>query len=208
MFLLLLVLLTVVGGAVAIKVAVGSKKQLGSGSEGQKALPSGQGDNLIERTVREVRVGDILTFDGRDFLCEGVIDYDEDGHKWKAGRVVDSGEEKWLVIGLERVGTTIRLMQADTSTPVSGYPPEVFVVGETRFSQTKRGIATCSLHGELGNLGELKKGRPDGHVERSRWWLYGAAADDTLLVEQWGNDYRVLRGKKVGDGMVELMPGS
>ena len=31
---------------------------------------------------------------------------------------------------------------------------------------------------------------------------------DTLLVEQWGSDYRVLRGKKVGDGMVELIPGS
>jgi hypothetical protein len=29
-----------------------------------------------------------------------------------------------------------------------------------------------------------------------------------LLVEQWGSDYRVLRGKKVGEGTVELMPAS
>jgi hypothetical protein len=29
-----------------------------------------------------------------------------------------------------------------------------------------------------------------------------------MVVEQWGADYRVLRGKKVGDATIELMPGS
>jgi hypothetical protein len=29
-----------------------------------------------------------------------------------------------------------------------------------------------------------------------------------MIVEQWGSDYRMLRGKKVGDGTVELIPGS
>ena len=56
--------------------------------------------------------------------------------------------------------------------------------------------------------GDLKKDRPEGHVERCRWWLYTAPGDDTLLVEQWGSDYRVLRGKKVGEGVIELMQAS
>jgi hypothetical protein len=72
----------------------------------------------------------------------------------------------------------------------------------------KRGAATCQLFGDVGGLGALKKGRPEGHVERCRWWLYNATGDDTLIVEQWGSDYRMLRGKKVGDGTVELIPGS
>jgi hypothetical protein len=50
--------------------------------------------------------------------------------------------------------------------------------------------------------------RPEGHVERCRWWLYSAPGDDTLMVEQWGSDYRVLRGKKIVDGTIELIPGS
>jgi hypothetical protein len=29
-----------------------------------------------------------------------------------------------------------------------------------------------------------------------------------VIVEQWGSDYRVLRGKKVSESMFELMPGS
>ena len=53
-----------------------------------------------------------------------------------------------------------------------------------------------------------RRAGPTGHVERCRWWLYTAPGDDTLIVEQWGSDYRVLRGKKVGDGMMELIPGS
>jgi hypothetical protein len=29
-----------------------------------------------------------------------------------------------------------------------------------------------------------------------------------LWIDQWGTDYRVLRGKKIGDGTIELIPGS
>jgi len=28
------------------------------------------------------------------------------------------------------------------------------------------------------------------------------------VLEQWGADYRVLRGKKIGEGTIELIPGS
>jgi hypothetical protein len=208
-FWILLVVLAVIGGAAAVSVSRG-RRQLPGGTP-QRALPSPDapgGDKLLERTVRDLRVDDVVTIDGRDFLCEGSIDYDEDGHKWKGGRVVDGSDERWVVLGLERTGTTQRLCQVDTSTPITGYPPEAIVIGETRFVQDKRGTATCSLHGELGQLAELKKGRPDGHVERCRWWLYTAPGDDTLVVEQWGGDYRVLKGKKIGDGMMELIPGS
>jgi hypothetical protein len=207
-FWILLVVLAVIGGATAVTVSRG-RRALPSGGGTQKALPSGGGgDKGIERGVRDLRVDDVVTIDSNDFLCEGMIDYDEDGHKWKGGRVVDGSDEKWLVLGIERVGAVQRLMAVDTSTPITGFPPEALVIGDTRYVQDKRGTATCSLHGELGALAELKKGRPDGHVERCRWWLYAAPGDDTLIVEQWGSDYRVLRGKKVGDGMMELIPGS
>ena len=203
---ILLVLLTVVGGAAAVGIAVKDRrKSLGSGG-GQKALPAGTG---IERTVRDLRVDDVLTIDHKDFLCEGLISYDEDGHRWIAGRVVDGADTQWLVVGLERAGSSsTRLLTQDETQPISGYPPEAMVIGDVRYVLDKRGAATCQLHGDVGPLGDLKKDRPAGHVERCRWWLYSAPGDDTLLIEQWGADYRVLRGKKVIDGIVELIPGS
>jgi hypothetical protein len=204
----LLVLLTVIGGAAAVSVAVnGRRKSLASGSS-SAALPPGQ-DKLLERTVRDLRVDDVLTIDGNDFLVEGTIGYDEDGHRWTGARVVDGSNVQWLIVGIERVGSgALRLLAQDDATQISGYPPEVLVIGELRYALDKRGAATCSLRGDLGALGALKKDRPDGHVERVRWWLYAAPGDDTLLLEQWGSDYRVLRGKKVGDSTMELIPGS
>jgi len=204
---ILLVLLVVVGGGAAIGIAMRSNKQLPGG--GQKALPAGSGDKLLERTVRDLRVDDVLTIDGKDFLVEGMIQYDEDGHRWISGRIVDGGDVKWLLIGIERASaSSTRLLAQDSTTPLTGYPPEALVIGETRYVLDKRGAATCSLYGDVGGLGAMKKDRPEGHVERCRWWLYNATGDDTLVVEQWGQDYRMLRGKKVGDGTVELIPGS
>jgi hypothetical protein len=213
---ILLVILTVVGGGAAIRAVSGSRnKQLGPGgpgpgTSGQKALPAANANgDLIERGVRDVRVGDVLTIDSRDFIAEGLIKYDEDGHRWSGARVVDGSDIRWLVVGIERTGgNTLRMLKQDETNLVSGFPPEALVIGEVRYAQAKRGTASCALHGELGAIGELKKGRPDGHVERCRWWLYNAPGDDTLIVEQWGDDYRVLAGKKVGEGTIELMPGS
>jgi len=205
---ILLVLLTVVGGAAAVGVAANERRKGLASGGGRAALPPGS-DKLLERTVSDLRVDDVLTIDGSDFLVEGTIGYDEDGHRWTGARVVDGNDVKWLIVGIERAGSgALRLLVQDDTTQISGYPPEVLVIGELRYALDKRGAATCALRGDLGALGALKKDRPDGHVERARWWLYAAPGDDTLLLEQWGSDYRVLRGKKIGDGTIELIPGS
>jgi hypothetical protein len=206
---ILLVLLTVLGGATAVGIAVRDRRKSLSGG-GQRALPSGAAaDRLIERTPRDLRVDDVLVIDSKDFLCEGMIAYDEDGHRWISGRIVDGTDEQWLLVGIDRASTTsTRLLKQDDSSPIAGYPPEAIVLGDVRYVLDKRGAATCQLFGDVGGIGAMKKDRPEGHVERCRWWLYSAPGDDTLLVEQWGSDYRLLRGKKVGDSTVELIPGS
>ena len=185
---ILLVLLTVLGGAAAIGIAVNERRKALPGSGAARALPAA-GDKLLERTVGDLRVDDVLTIDGKDFLVEGLINYDEDGHRWTAARVADGADIKWLVVGIERTSaSSMRLLAQDDTTQIAGYPPEVLVIGDVRYALDKRGAATCSLHGDLGALGALKKGRPDGHVERARWWLYSAPGEDTLLLEQWGSD--------------------
>jgi hypothetical protein len=208
-FWILLVVLAVIGGGAAVGARASARRRaLGPGGSAH-ALPAGGGEPGGERTARDPRVNDVLTIDGKDFLVEGLINYDEDGHRWVGARVVDGSDVKWLIVGLERTGTSaMRLLTQDEATQISGYPPEVLVIGEVRYALDKRGAATCALHGDLGPLGALKKDRPDGHVERARWWLYAAPGDDTLLLEQWGSDYRVMIGKKVNEGTIDLIPGS
>ena len=205
--LILVALIVAMGGAAAGVVVYNSEKRKRLGGSSPKQL--GSGDVLRERGLKELKTGDVVTLDGKDYLCEGVIEYDEDGHRWVGARLVDGASVRWCVVGLERVGNQqVRLLEHDPSTDVAGYPPELLLIGETRFTLDKRGTATCKLTGDVGGLGALKADRPPGHVERCRWWLYGAPGDDTLIVEQWGADYRVLRGKKTSEGTIDLIPGS
>ncbi len=205
---ILLVLLTVIGGAAALGIAVNERRKQVGGGATPKQLSTGS-ESELNRGVRDLRVNDVLMIDGKDFLCEGVISYDEDGHRWSSTRVVDGADTRWVLVGIDRVGSgALRILAQDDAQVIAGYPPEALVIGDVRYVLDKRGAATCQLFGEVGPLDDLKKNRPAGHVERCRWWLYSAPGDDTLLVEQWGSDYRVLRGKKVGEGTIELIPGS
>jgi hypothetical protein len=193
-------------GAVGVMRYVNQQKRLRGGDRPKLALPVG--GKLVERGLRELKAGDVVTLDGNDYLCEGVIQYDEDGHRWVGGRLVDNTDVRWCVVGLERVGNEqIRILQQD-ATEISGYPPEALVIGEVRYALDKRGTATCRVSGDLGNLLGARAGKLDGAVERCRWWLYSAPGDDTVVLEQWGQDYRVLKGKKVAAGTIELIPGS
>src|SRR5688572_18969827 len=118
-------LLIVVGGAATIGgvMYVGERRKRLAAGGGTRALPAGDSP-VIERTIRNLRVGDVLTLDARDFLVEGTISYDEDGHRWTGARVVDGADQRWIIVGIERVGASpVRLLSYDKENEVSGYPP-------------------------------------------------------------------------------------
>jgi hypothetical protein len=206
---ILFIVLSVLGGAAATGMLLNERRRKALPGSDLKALPAQTGDVLAERGLREMRAQDVLTIDGRDFLCEGVLHYDEDGHHWICGRVVDGTDEQWLLVGIERVGgDRSRLLKLDETIVISGYPPESLLVGDVRFALDKRGNATCKMVGDVGALGNMRKDRLERHAERCRWWLYGANAQDSILIEQFGGDFRCLRGAKIGLTTVELIPGS
>ncbi len=195
---------TAVGGGLVL--AAKRRKALPGGD--QKLLGTGSTDDLIERGLAQLRVNDIIQYNGQDFLVEGVIRYDEAGHEWSMSNMVDGKDSYWLLVGLERSGSASkRLLQPTKEVDMNGYPPEVLVIGDERYRFNKRGTATASLDGSTGTLsGGSSNGAASAH--RCRWWNYQAAGDKTLLVEQWGDDYRILVGRSVGDTDLDMMPGS
>jgi hypothetical protein len=207
---ILVAIIVTLSGAMGagLTAAARSRKRLAAAGGG---LSLGEGGGpRAERTLRDIRVDDVLTMDGKDYIAEGVVTYDEDGHRWIGARVVDGPLTRWIVVGLERSGAnTVRLCTEDDGNEISGYPPEALVLGEQRYALDKRGTATCKLDGDLGSLASHTGGsKVTGTVERCRWWLYNAPGDDTAVVEQWGQDFRILRGKKVGADTIDLMQGS
>jgi hypothetical protein len=140
-----------------------------------------------------------------------VVHYDEDGHRWLAGRLVDAGEVRWLIVGMERSGSaSMRWMQDETNVDLAGYPPESIQLSDRRYVLEKRGTATARIEGEAGLLAANTNPGVSGiqPVSRCRWWRYEAAGGDCLVVEQWGSDYRALRGVAVTEAALEMIPGS
>jgi hypothetical protein len=209
----LLIALLVAGGAIAVGgLALSAKRRRSlSGTDDTPLLPAGDADGgLLERSVHDLRVGDVIQHDARDWLVEGVVAYDEDGHRWCAGRLVDGKDALWLVAGMERLVSkgSIRLLSTDPEMEISGYPPETLVREEVRFNLDTRGTASAKFKGDVGKL-PGKRGDPAlDTVERCRWWRYESAGDDTLIIEQWSGEYRALRGKRVSIEVIEMIPGS
>src|SRR5690606_25286305 len=107
MFTGLLIALLIIGsatvaGAGVLYAAQKRKGLRGTASDDATLLRDGTG-NLIERGVRDLRVGDVIQYAGRDFLVEGVVEYDEDGHRWRGARIVDGKDEHWIIAGMERL---------------------------------------------------------------------------------------------------------
>ena len=208
---LIIALFAIVGAGAVVwggmnALAKRADRQLPDGE--RKRLGDGSGTPQLERTIRDVRVGDIVQHETSDFLVEGVVEYDEDGHKWRGARLVDGRDERWLLVGLERGGAvSLRLLREAGDIHISGYPPEKLIANGTSFSQEMRGTATAKISGDAGKLPDTDGSGPDS-VLRCRWWRYETAGNQALVVEQWGGLYRVLHGETINNSDVELMPGS
>jgi hypothetical protein len=172
-----------------------------------RALMAGRLDesgHLLQRTVKEVRLNDVVQHAGHDYLVEGVVQYDEDGHTWRAARILDGGNEHWLLVGLERgATTTLRLLDV-AKLDVSGYPPETLEHESVAYKLDKRGTANATFEGDVKGVPT----GPEGSAARCRWWKYQAAGEKVLVLEQWGEVFRAMSGVTVPPDDVDLLGAS
>ncbi|MBT8492356.1 MAG: DUF4178 domain-containing protein [Deltaproteobacteria bacterium] len=197
---------TVVGGGLVLAAA--RRRELGAG-EAPKQLPAAPQSKSGERGFRELRVGDIVQHENEDYLVEGVINFDEDGHRWLGARLTDGENDRWLYVGMERMGSASkRFLDIDDNLELSGFPPEKITIGGTRYALEKRGAATTRLSGDVGSLPGIEGLSPES-VFRCRWWRYQGAGSATMVVEQWSGEFRALRGSELtSTDAIEMMPGS
>jgi hypothetical protein len=195
MLIVIVALIAVIGGGAAFVKA----------RRAEKALPPPAERQLLERTVKDVRVDDVVQHNGRDWLVEGVITYDEDGHTWRAARISDRELEQWMLVGIERgSGLTVRMLQVAKGLELAGYPPETLEHETVSYKLAQRGTATATFNGAMLGLPPV----PEGGSLRCRWWRYQAAGEKCLLVEQWGEQYRPLVGANVPAEDVEMLAAS
>lgn len=207
-WILLAVLAALAAGSAVQMARADRKRRVLASNEQPKSLPSGATPrtDVPERGPGELRIGDILQYEARDYLCEGIVLFDEDGHRWRMARVEDSPDSLWVIGGFDRARGTTLVLREDPSIQPGAYPSDSLLVGSDVYALARRGVASCQLTGDLAGLANTQ-GRPSGHAERCRFWFY-TRGDNAVMVEQWGSSVRCLRGSHLRDGDADLLPGS
>jgi hypothetical protein len=143
---------------------------------------------------RQIKVGDILTIEGSDFVVRGTLRFDQSGFTWQEHFIDDVHNRRWLSVeddeGLE-------LCLWERHDPGVGEPgaPEVTVDGVS-YRLTEHGTAAFTSEGTTGVA-------PSGQAE-----YYDYAADDRRLsFERFGAvSWEVSTGRVLGVREVQVLP--
>ena len=88
----------------AVAVAVVFYRKFQATQEGQGRAPAAgpPRDPLATESVRSdprrITVGDVIRFDGRDFIVRGSIRFDQDGFEWQEHFLDDVEVKRWLSV--------------------------------------------------------------------------------------------------------------
>lgn len=143
---------------------------------------------------RQIKVGDILTIAGADFVVRGTLRFDQAGFVWQEHFIDDVHNRRWLSVeddeGLE-------LCLWERHAPGVGEPggPEMAVDG-VAYRLTEHGTADFTSEGTTGVA-------PSGRAE----YFDYAAGDRRLTFERFGADsWEVSTGTVLGRRDVQVLP--
>lgn len=194
-FLVLLFLALIVGGGVVF--LRGRKRAATAGRAGSAELaaaPSPEPIGGIE--VRALKVSDVVNHEGRDWIVEGTLRFEQGGFRWQEHRLVDGPDSLWLSVeddeGLEVVVWT-RLRGAELE-PGAGTIEHDGVTYEL----DERGRASFTSEGTTGAGG--------GGTAEFADYTSGARR---LSFERYGSDggWEISVGQAISEHALDIYPG-
>ncbi len=150
----------------------------------------------VRSDPRRITVGDVIRFDGRDFIVRGSIRFDQDGFQWQEHFLDDVEVKRWLSVE-EDEGLEISFWTAIKGADLQPGPKSIEYGGKT-YELEEKGSARFTAVGTTGT-------GPGGRVE---YYDY-QAGDDLLAFERYGEgDWEVATGRTVGEYELDIYPGS
>jgi hypothetical protein len=193
----LVVILLVVAGAVAVvmyrryQADQAARKPTTSGPPRDPLAPES-----VRSDPRRITVGDVIRFDGRDFIVRGSIRFDQDGFQWQEHFLDDVEVKRWLSVEDDE-GLEIGFWTAVKGADLQPGPKTIEHAGKT-YELDEKGSARFTAVGTTGT-------GPSGRVE---YYDY-EAGDELLAFERYGEgDWEVATGRTVGEYELDIYPGS
>lgn len=148
-------------------------------------------------TVENMRLGDIVSYLGSDYMVEGHLQYDEDGWTWDTFMLKDGEDVKWLSVEWDDELEVVLWTEIE-DIDVAPHPPETIEYQAEVFTREESGGAKVTRKGQT-------RRRNDVHME---YFEYEGSNDRLISVEKWGSDIEVSLGQPINPYGLDIYPGS
>ncbi|MFD2926224.1 DUF4178 domain-containing protein [Halobacillus naozhouensis] len=149
-----------------------------------------------ERTVLNIQVGDIVTFDLVDYEVVGKITYRDGSYEWYSYQLLEGTNIKWLSAEMDDV---LELGIYETiKLPQDSFPKQIEYEGTT-YHKDEEGEAYVTGEGRSQNI----NGRTTRYAE------YISNDEETYLsLESWGSEIEVSYGYDIEAYEIKIIAGS
>ena len=150
-----------------------------------------------ERTVLSMEVGDILTYDLRDYEVVGKITYRDGSYEWYGYQLLEGHDTIWLSAEMDdelELGI-YKKVQLPVSKP---YPKEVTYENKTYYLE-ESGTARVIGEGRSSNL----QGTETNYADYT-----DPDAANYISLESWGNEIEASHGYPIEAYEIKIMAGS
>jgi hypothetical protein len=194
---IVLVLLALIAVGAYSLIRGRERKPVASGGGGATpSLPGAEPAVAVRSSVRGLRVGDVVAYEGHDSIVERSYRFREGGSRWEEHLLVDGDYKRWLSVeddeGLECV---VWERRPDPSLEPG---PDTIAIDGTTYDFDEQGNADYTLE-ESGGPGGA------GKVEYADY----EAGDKRLSFERYdGSGWEINVGAVVSEHAFDVYPGS
>lgn len=191
----LLVLIFVALVVAGVVVYVRGRDRVQAGAEaGGRSLPASRAEPLAS-DPRALKPGDVVNYDGGDFIVEGTLRLEQDGFRWAEHRIVDGERSHWLSVE-EDEGLEVVIWNRSRGGSLEPGPATLVHDGVT-YELDERGHANFTAEGSTGTAG-------GGRVE----FVDYEAGDRRLSFERYGDEsgWEMGLGQKISEHVLDIYP--
>jgi hypothetical protein len=192
---LVLVFLALIAGA-AVVYFRGRRKETAAGPPSPTGLPQAPAaEPMGGIEARALKLGDVVNHDGRDWIVEGTLRFEQGGFRWAEHRLVDGTDSLWLSVeddeGIELV--IWERLRGATLEPGPGSLEH----GGVTYELDERGKANYTSEGVTGASGGGKAEFAD--------YMRG---DERLSFERYGDDggWEISVGTVISEHALDIYP--
>jgi len=192
---LILVFLALIAGG-AVVFFRGRKAQAGAGRAAPAGLPEAPAPEPIGGVeVRAMKVGDVVNYEGHDYIVEGTLRFDQGGFRWDEHRLVDGPDSLWLSVEDDE-GLELVVWERLRGAALEPGPGSLDHAGVT-YELDERGRANFTSEGVTGAPG-------GGKAEFADY----AHGDHRLSVERYGDDggWEINVGRVISEHVLDIYP--